>query len=207
MQAKLNSRQNQRRLFDLAESQGGYFTSRQAGELGYSANKRNYHVAAGNWIREAHGIYRLALFPRPERPDLLLWWLWSRNRSGIPLGVYGHRTALSLHDLTDVMPAKIDMIVPNGFRRGSPIPGVLNLHFSSLRPEEIERIDRIPVTTALRALCDVWHSQELPRETLRSAFEEAMRIGKITNRQILAASRNPESKRVIADMLGQERGS
>jgi len=55
----------QRDLYQIAEGQGGYFTAKQAASLGYTASKRNYHVGAGNWVREHRGIHRLALFPAP----------------------------------------------------------------------------------------------------------------------------------------------
>jgi len=200
MQERPKPNENQRRLYQLAEGQGGYFTARQAEALAYSANKRNYHVRAGNWIREGWGIYRLALFPQTERPDLLLWWLWSRDRSGHPLGVYSHRTALSLHDITDLMPTRIDMTVPKGFRRGAPIPSVLQLHYADLSAEEIERINGVPATTVLRAICDLWQSREVSYDVLRSALAEGSRRGKISRKQIQAASRNPEWKEAITTL-------
>lgn len=195
--------QNQRLLYELAESQGGYFTASQAGKLGYSASKRNYHVGAGNWVREARGIFRLALFPRPERPDLILWWLWSRDRSGQPLGVYSHRTALSLHDLTDVMPARIDMIVPRSFRRGAPIPRVLNLHYADLSPQEIAKMEHIPVTTPIRTIVDLWRSGEMPHETLRSAFENATDQGRITARQIQVAKKYSDWEEIATALMAR----
>lgn len=194
---------NQRRVYELAENQGGYFTARQAATLGYGASKRNYHVGAGNWIREARGIFRLALFPTPDRPDLILWWLWSCDRSGHPLGVYSHSTALTLHDLTDLMPARIDMIVPKRFRRGAPIPRVLNLHYADLRQEEIEKIDYVPVTTAFRTLLDLWRFGGITQEILRSAFEEAKDQGKITKRQIKTAMKDPEWEEAVTDLTGK----
>src|SRR4051812_25769048 len=112
-------------LYRLAESQSGYFTAKQAEALGYGSNKRIYHVQAGNWVREHRGIYRLTRFPEPERPDLILWMLWSRDRTDQPTGVYSYQTALSLHDLTDTNPAALDLTVPPSFRRGTPIPKVL----------------------------------------------------------------------------------
>lgn len=203
MRDRSKANNHHRRLYELAETQGGYFTANQAGKLGYSASKRNYHVGAGNWIREARGIFRLVFFPKPERPDLILWWLWSRDRSGHPLGVYSHRTALTLHDLTDLMPARIDMTVPKTFRRGAPIPRVLNLHYADLRPEETERIEHIPVTTALRTIFDLWQSGEVPQETLRSAFEHATDQGKITRRQIQAASKYAGWEQMAASLMGR----
>jgi hypothetical protein len=43
---------DERALVTLAASQGGYFTSKQAAAIGYTAPKRNYHVHVGNWARE-----------------------------------------------------------------------------------------------------------------------------------------------------------
>lgn len=74
-----------KQLYRIAEAQGGYFTAKQAASLGYASNKRGYHVQAGNWLREHRGIYRLALYPEPDRPDLILWWLWSRDRADRPI--------------------------------------------------------------------------------------------------------------------------
>ncbi len=44
-------------------------------------------MQVGNWIREHRGIYRLALFPAAEHPDLVKWALWSRNRNEVTEGV------------------------------------------------------------------------------------------------------------------------
>ena len=198
--SNIGPKENQRRLYELAETQGGYFTANQAEALGYRANKRNYHVSAGNWVREARGIYRLALFPRPERPDLLMWWLWSRDRSGQPQGVYSHRTALSLYDLTDLMPAKIDMTVPRPFRRGTPIPRILRLHYDDLHQDEIEKINGVPVTNALRTILDMWQSEEVSRGILRAALKEGIRLGKIRSKQIQAASKSRKWGKLMTEI-------
>jgi predicted transcriptional regulator of viral defense system len=198
--SNIGSKENQRRLYELAETQGGYFAANQAEALGYGANKRNYHVSAGNWVREARGIYRLALFPRPERPDLLMWWLWSRDRSGHPQGVYSCRTALSLHDITDLMPAKIDMTVPKHFRRGTPIPRILRLHYDDLKQDEIEKINGVPVTNALRTILDMWQSEEVSRDILRAALKEGIRLGKISSKQIKAASKSRKWGKLMTEI-------
>jgi len=122
-----------RNSINLPNRKAGYFTAKQAATLGYASNNRIYHVRAHNWIREHRGIYRLASFRSPERPDLILWWLWSRDRNDRPTGVFSHQTALSLHDLTDTNPAKLDLTVPKHFRRGVPTPKVLRLPFGDGR--------------------------------------------------------------------------
>src|ERR1039458_3305351 len=87
---------------------------------------------AGNWIREHRGIYRLALFPATDRPDLALWSLWSSNRKEEVEGAYSHQTAISLFNLSDLNPAKLHMTVPRSFRRNSQIPSILVLHYEDL---------------------------------------------------------------------------
>src|SRR5215472_11962589 len=112
-------REASRRLFEIAEQQQGFFTTKQAKAAGFAENTHPYHVQVGNWICEHRGIYRLALFPVTDRPDLVLWALWSRNRDEEIEGVYSHHTALSLYDLSDLNPAKLHMTVPTDFRRNS----------------------------------------------------------------------------------------
>ena len=67
-------------LFEIAESQEGLFTAKQAEAAGFSKTNHGYHVDVGNWIREHRGIFRLAQFPRSEYEQYVLWALWSCNR-------------------------------------------------------------------------------------------------------------------------------
>ncbi len=91
-------------LFEIAETQQGYFTFQQAIAAGFSDKNHAYHVKAGDWIKVFRGIYRLAKYPIGEREELVLWFLWFRNRSNVPQGVYSHYTALDLYELSDNMP-------------------------------------------------------------------------------------------------------
>ena len=70
------------------------------------------------------------------------FWLSSRNRDDIPQGVHSHETALSLHELSDAMPAKLHMTVPKTFRRMAPTPRPVVLHRSALDPADIETLER-----------------------------------------------------------------
>ena len=200
MRTTASPSERQKELYQLAESQNGYFTTKQAATFGYASNKRIYHVRARNWIREHRGIYRLALFPEPERADLMLWWLWSRDRSDRPAGVFSHQTALSLHDLTDANPAKLDLTVPRDFRRGVPIPNVLRLHRDDVRDEDREILYGVPVTNAMRTILDVWQEGSLPKPALRAAFREAMKRGAITKSQVGMPQQDAERARVLAEI-------
>lgn len=197
--------ENERALVRLAAGQGGFFTSKQAAAIGYTAPKRNYHVHAGNWVRERRGIFRLAMHQLPTRPDLVLWWLWSRNRQDEPQGVYSHQTALSLHELTDVMPTRVHMTVPADFRRSAPVPKVLVLHAAEVTPSEIELVDGVPVTKALRTLLDVVAIEGVPMEDLRAAFQEATRSGRITRSEIAEAESDPARRDLLRRLKGGKR--
>src|SRR6202041_2190526 len=170
-------REAARRLFETAEQQQGFFTTKQAKAAGFAENTHPYHVHAGNWLREHRGIYRLTSFPRGERPDLMLWSLWSRNREEASQGVYSHQTALSLHDLSDVMPAKLNMTVPRSFRRNSKIPRVLVLHFADLPQSDIGTAHGVRVTNPMRTILDLLAGGEVPSGTLRQTNEQGLRRG------------------------------
>ena len=176
-----------KRLYEIAEDQQGFFTTKQAKAAGFAENTHPYHVQAGNWIREHRGIYRLSSFPRGERPDLMLWSLWSRNRGEAAQGVYSHQTALSLHDLSDVMPSKLHMTVPKTFRRNSEIPRVLVLHFAHLPQGDMGAVHGVGVTKAMRTILDLLEGGEVPLATLRQALREGLRRGLIRRSEIAEA--------------------
>ena len=168
------------RLYEIASSQQGYFTSKQAVAAGYADNTHPFHVKSGNWIREYRGIYRLVRYPQTERPDLVLWFLWSRNRNDEPQGVYSHQTALSIYELSDIMPPKLHMTVPPGFRRNSEIPKVLVLHRARLHENEIESMQGFRVTSCLRTISDLIVDGSVPSDILKQAVREALKRGLIS---------------------------
>jgi len=179
--------QNYQRLYDVAAEQGGFFTTKQAMQAGYGTNSHPYHVRRGSWIREYRGIYRLANYPVGERPDLMRWYLWSRDRNEQPQGVYSHETALALHELTDVNPARLSMTVPKGFRRNSAIPDILELRFDRVPSEEKEQLFGVSVTSAIRTITDVITEGLLSEDLLRQAIREAVRSGRISKRRLKSA--------------------
>jgi predicted transcriptional regulator of viral defense system len=192
-----------RKLYESAESQGGFFTARQARDAGYDDGVHPYQVRAGHWVRETRGVYRLAQFPTPARPDLMIWQLWSRNRQGEPQGVYSHTTALALHDLSDAMPAKLDMTVPSGFRRMAAIPPVLRLHRARLHVRDVQTIDGARVTTPLRTLVDVISEDALSSDLQVQALDEALRRGLVMRRQLETVHVSVRARRRIERILKQ----
>lgn len=172
------------RLFEVADRQRGYFTSQQAVECGFSRSNFHFKLQSGEWIKEQRGIYRLARYPVSERPELVLWTLWSRDKKGDPQGVWSHETALDIHELSDVMPAKMHMSVPLRFRRRIEIPKNLRLHFIDLTESDIEIRQGFKVTTPLRSLVDVIDEAIVPQEQVVHAIRDALQKGLISQRDL-----------------------
>ena len=175
-------REASRRLFEIAEQQQGFFTTKQAKAAGFAENTHPYHVQVGNWIREHRGIYRLTLFPTADRPDLVLWALWSRNRNEEVEGVYSHQTALSLYDLSDVNPSKLHMTVPTDFRRNSDIPAILKLHYAELSKNDVQTAQGFKFTRPLRTILDVIEAGTVERNFIRQAIRQAVDRGSLADR-------------------------
>jgi predicted transcriptional regulator of viral defense system len=158
--------------------------TKQAIRAGFAEKTHSYHVNAGNWIREHRGIYRLADFPTAECPDLMLWYLWSKNRQEIPEGIYSHDTALSLHELSDLMPSKLHLTVSKEFRRTTEIPKILTLHRAHLDTSEVQEMHGVRVTRPLRTIVDLLRTGHVDRSQLKQAVDEAIRRGLIGKREI-----------------------
>jgi predicted transcriptional regulator of viral defense system len=189
-----------RRLHEIAQSQQGFFTTKQALHAGFAEKVHSYHVNAANWIREHRGIYRLVDFASVERPDLMLWYLWSQNREEVPEGTYSHSTALSLHELSDLMPAKLHMTVPKTFRRNSAIPEILVLHYANLDKSDVQEMHGVRVTRPLRTVVDLVRSGNVDRSQLKLAVDEAMRRGLISRTDVARLPHEKE-QRSLQDLL------
>ena len=171
-------------LFAVAEGQQGYFTSKQAAEAGYQLGSQAHHVKSGNWTRVERGIYRLTRFPQSSEEQLVIYALWSRNRAGEPEGVYSHQTALSIHELSDLNPAKLHMTVPAAFRRTAKTPNVLVLHRANLNQTDIEPRQGFAVTRPLRTIADLAAAESTSRDIVEQALIEGRRHGVITAREL-----------------------
>ncbi len=194
-------REASRRLFEVAQDQQGFFTTKQARTAGFAENTHPYHVKVGNWIREHRGIYRLALFPAADRPDLVLWALWSRNRSEEVEGVYSHQTALSLYEISDLNPARLHMTVPMHFRRNSEIPGILVLHYADLAKSDVQTAQGFRFTHPLRTVLDLIEANTVERGFIRQALRQAIDRGLITRPQIRNTQLSEQARRIVEKVL------
>ena len=75
--------------------------------------------------------------------------LWARGPAAL-----SHATALDLHDLSDVNPAKIHLTVPADFRTTRAPKDMYVLHRRDLAAADVTYHDGIPIVTARRAILD-----------------------------------------------------
>ncbi|HEY0256213.1 MAG TPA: hypothetical protein VGC39_02130 [Candidatus Methylacidiphilales bacterium] len=181
---KRSFKESQAKLFAIAQSQGGFFTAKQAESAGFASSHHGYHVQAGNWEHEYRGVFRLAHYPLGDRPDLIRWSLWSRDIEDRPQGIYSHQTALEIYDLSDVMPSKLHMTVPRSFRRSAAIPGGLVLHYADLSAEDFVAREGYRVTRPIRAIFDLSKARLVSDDILIQAFSEGKAQGFITESDI-----------------------
>ena len=167
-------------LYEQAAAQSGYFTTQQAELAGYSTQLLFKHIRAGRVERARRGIYKLVHFPAGEHEDLVVAWLWSER-----VGVLSHDTALSLHDLSDVLPGCIHLTLPETSRRRRfRVPPGVELHFADVAPDERGWFGPVPVTAPRRTLVDC-ATNALSPEHLRKAAATALRRGLVERSGIL----------------------
>jgi predicted transcriptional regulator of viral defense system len=159
-------------LRELAAAQAGYFSLAQAKEAGYSPQLISHHCRTRNFERVRRGIYHFPDFPSGERDDLVILWLWSEQ-----LGVFSHSTALSLHELSDLMPERIHMTLPESQRgRQRELPAGLLIHHADLSDQDRAWYGSVPVTSPRRTLLDCV-AYGLSPNLLRQALEQAVTRG------------------------------
>lgn len=181
------------RLYDIAETQAGYFTTAQAAAAGVSRQALRHHLLTGSIERLTRGVYRLRRYPPSRFEDLAAAVLAVGDDAAV-----SHETALAVYDLAGAMPAHIHVTVPRRVRTRRP--GVV-VHVAALPAGERTVREAVPVTTAERTLCDVVaHSDP---DMVRSAAREALERGLTTRRRLLRAlAGRPDAQAALGDALG-----
>ena len=192
-------------LFQIAEEQQGYFTAKQAANVGYQLGSQAHHVKSGNWVRVERGIYRLARFPQSAEEQMVIYSLWTRNRAGEPQGVYSHQTALSINDLSDVNPSKLYMTVPPTFRRSRPIPKSLVLHRAILHKKDIQQRQGFSVTRPFRAIADLAIAESVSIDIIEQALTQGRQRGLILDREMSELRSQTQLPKWFNDLLTKKK--
>jgi predicted transcriptional regulator of viral defense system len=161
-------------VFEVAADQYGYVTVDQAREAGVAPKTLHAMARRGTLEHVSNGLYRVSAISPSARAELMEASLWPRGVRG----VISHESALVLHDLSDVNPARIHITVPRSHRILRSVPSMYVVHRADLAPREVEYVDGIPVTSPVRTLRDC-HEAHLGRALVRQALEDGVRRGLI----------------------------
>jgi predicted transcriptional regulator of viral defense system len=173
-----SNRQELRRvIMRVAAGQRGYFTAAQAREVGYSYQAQKFHADHGNWVRVDRGLFRIPEWPVSDDDQLVRWALWSRGRA-----VVSHATALAVHGLGDVDPARVHLSVPRTFRSQAEL---VVLHRQPVPEDQSEDHGGYRVSTAARAVAECAEAG-LSQELIDGAVVEALAQGRVTRRWLRA---------------------
>ena len=163
-------------LYEIAEGQSGYFTAAQARAAGLHQVRLVQLAKQGDIARETRGVYRFTRFPVTPLGHYMAAVLWPQVRRPDVVGVVSHQTALSIHELSDVNPARIHLTLPANVRLRRQVPKVLVIHYADLAPDDVERVEGVPVTTPARSIRDA-HASHLGAEIVGTAIADGRRSG------------------------------
>lgn len=171
-----------RRALDLvAYSQDGYFTARQARGCGFSPQLLAHHINSGRYERLRRGLYRLSGFPGSSHADVRAKWL----AVGAERAVVSHESALELHELSDVLPNSVHLLVSRD-DRGIRSPSGTKLHTTSLPLAASDVVTRegLRVTSPARSIVDAAQAGTQPKQ-IALAVQHALAGGIATRGDLL----------------------
>lgn len=134
-------------ITEVAQHQQGYVANYQ---IDVSRQMFSHFQSQGRLERIRPGIYRVSHFPISEDEELVVAYLWSRER-----GVISHQTALALYDLSDVLPKSTHLSYPPDADLPRDRPNWLTLHRAHVPDEDRQWYDVVPITTPTRTLLDL----------------------------------------------------
>jgi predicted transcriptional regulator of viral defense system len=200
MQSK-NKINKEKKLIELAISQGGYFTAKQALKFGYSYRAQNYYVETKQWLKEDRALYRFNFLPFSKEDELIKACFWSRDKKDIPQAVISHESALSVHGVGEVISDKVNLTVPKSFRKKPPKKYLI--YKVDLTNKEIEEKDFFRVTSVIRTVADI--AEKVDPEQLKKIVEDAYKKGLLSQHEIELSNSSVEVKRKLLSVFAQVR--
>lgn len=137
-----------RLILPIAAQQHGLITMADAVAVGATRNSVTLLAQDGVLERVARGVYcvpELAGDPLEQYQEALLRY---------PGGVLSHDTALDLHDLCDINPAKVHVTLRPGMRFRKEVPAWLSIHRRPLDKRDITVREGLAIVTPARAIID-----------------------------------------------------
>lgn len=165
-------------LYEIAENQAGYITAAQARAAGLHQVRLVQLAQQGAVERVSRGVYRIARFPISELGHYMEAVLWPQVRRPDVVGVISHESALAIHELSDVSPARIHLTLPTSVRIRREVPKRLVIHYADLTGEDVETVEGVPVTTPARSIRDA-HTSHLGADLVGQAIADGRRSGRL----------------------------
>ncbi len=204
MTTQLERRQ---RLFELAATQGGYFTAAQARGIGYDPRTLWHHAKTGQLERVSRGFYRLAEFPADSHEDVIAAWV----KAGPDRAAVSHETALALYDLAPIRQRSIHITVQRRHRpyKGqSRLPGV-QVHTISrpFDPGDVVQRFGVKVTSPARSIADAAEAGTDP-SVIHEVIGSALRQGLLTEGDLRQVAHDrPKRVRDLVERAVRESGT
>jgi predicted transcriptional regulator of viral defense system len=162
----------------IAADRHGYVTQQDARSVGVAPATLARMSERGVLERTSQGVYRVPLIPPGPLDQYMEATLWPRGVRG----VLSHETALELHGLSDVNPAKIHITVPQAHRVQRAVPALYVIHRADLDAADVTAHEGIPIVTPARAVREC-HAAGLGPALVGQAIEDGRRRGVFTARQ------------------------
>ena len=187
-------------LYGIAEDQAGYFTAGQARGAGLHQVRLVQLAQQGDVERVSRGVYRFTRFPVSRLGHYMEAVLWPQVRRPDVTGVISYQSALAIHALSDVSPARVHVTLPTAVRIRREVPKGLVIHYEDLAPQDVERVEGVPVTTPAKSIRDA-HAGHLGNALVSQAIADGQRSG------VLARAEADRLKRELLGMKTRRRRS
>jgi predicted transcriptional regulator of viral defense system len=117
---------------------------------------------------------------------------------GADRAVVSHESALDLHELSDVIPNSVHLLVDRDDRGIRPLQGVTLHTTKAVEPSEVVSRHGIRVTDPVRSILDAATAGTAP-EQIEMAVRQALNQGLVTRRSLLARADRRGGR--VADLI------
>lgn len=192
-------------LYGIAEDQSGYFTAAQARAAGLQQVRLVQLAQQGDIERVSRGVYRFTRFPISRLGHYMEAVLWPQVRRPDIAGVISHQSALAVHELSYVSPARVHVTLPTAVRIRREVPKGLVIHCADLTPADVQRVEGVPVTTPARSIRDA-HDNHIGNALVAQAIADGRRTGALSKAEANQLERellngNPNTRRTTRSRL------
>lgn len=167
-----------KKAFEIALDQYGFITHRDFKTLDSDPVLLRQWCQRGLVERIGHGIYRFPQVPVTPLDPLMLATLWPAGR-----GVLSHDSALELHELCDINPAKVHVSIPVDYRLRRKGGDLYVFYREDLTEAQITWHEGIRIVKPYVAIQQALESN-VPIYLIRQAMDEVGRKGLVTKKQL-----------------------